>query len=50
MTSKSKIEGETRGTVEVRSEAFNCLSIQGEGRGRKEKGGGGERQHGKGVI
>lgn len=46
MTSKSKKEGETRGTVEERSEAFNCLSIQGEGRGRKEKEG--EERGGKG--
>lgn len=36
-TRERKTEGEKRGTVEERSEAVNCLSIQGEGRGRKEE-------------
>lgn len=33
-----KIEGEKRGTVEERSEAVNCLSIQGEVGGEKRRG------------
>lgn len=36
-TRERKIEGEKRGIVEERSEAVNCLSIQGEVGGEKRR-------------